>query len=332
MKHYCHNCGCEQKTKILSQKEVFTVKGDPIEVVSDILVCDECTEELFNEELDTKNLDRAYEAFRRKHKLLSPSEIKELRSRIGSGRMVATLLGWSQATLVRYENGAIPDAAHHDQLLRLKNDPALLETLYRQRGDRLSSREREKLEAKINNPNDILEGPMEYLNRVFKTFYVNGITNVEFDFEKLAALVQYFALVNQELVKTKLQKLLFYTDFLSVKRYGIQITGLPYIHHHYGPVPAHHDLIQWALDSLGVIEVKPYEGPLGGEIFEAKETPVMERLFTWEEIDVIHSVAGYFKSFTASRISDFSHSEEGYINTRQREIIPFSYSSSLKLD
>jgi len=332
MKHFCYQCDCEQDAIVISKRETFPVKGELIEVVSDVLTCSVCHEELFDEELDGKNLVRAYTEYRNKHKLLSPAQIKEIRSRFGSGRTVATLLGWSQASLVRYEGGAIPDVAHYDQLLRLRNDPEYIKTILKQRGHKLKDRERRKVEAAFD-PTSLSEtpDPVEYLDTVFQPIYLNGITNVEFDFEKLTALVQLFALLNQSLFKTKLQKLLFYADFLCYKRYEYQITGLAYIHHHYGPVPANHDLIQWALFTTGAIDVKPFDGPFGGEIIIALQEPD-KSLFNEEEFEVINTVAGYFKDFTATNISDFSHGEQGYNKTGFKEIISYSYASDLKLD
>lgn len=332
MKHFCYQCDCDQDAVVISKRETFKVKGEPIEVVSDVLICSVCHKEIFNEELDGKNLERAYVEYRNKHNLLSPTQIKEIRSRFGSGRMVSTLLGWSQATLVRYEGGAIPDAAHYEQLLRLKNDPEYIKTILKQRGHKITDRERRKVEAAfdLTSQVDILD-PVEYLDTVFQSIFLGGITNVEFDFEKLTAVVQLFALLNQNLFKTKLQKLLFYTDFLCYKRYGYPVTGLAYVHQHYGPVPAHHDLIQWALLTTGAIDVKPYEGPYGGEIIVALREPNKSQ-FIDEELEVINTVGGFFTDFTATNISDFSHGEQGYRETRFKEIISYSYASDLKLD
>jgi putative zinc finger/helix-turn-helix YgiT family protein len=331
LKHVCYQCACEQDAIVIKQRETFQVKGDPIKVVSDVLTCSVCHTELFSEELDSKNLERAYAEYRNKHNYLSPVQIKEIRSHFGSGRTVATLLGWSQATLVRYEGGAIPDASHHDQLLRLHDEPNYIKALIDQRGYKLKERERSKIKAAFNLTGFVdTPDPTEYLGTVFQPIYRDGITNVEFDFEKLTALVQCITW-RQDLFKSKLQKLLFYADFLCYKRYGYQITGLAYIHHHYGPVPANHDLVQWALVTMGAIDVKPSEGPFGGELIISLGEPDRS-LFNEEEIEVIDAVIDYFKDFTASKISEFSHGELGYSKTGFKDIISYSHASDLSLD
>jgi len=332
LKHVCYQCACEQDAIVIKQRETFQVKGDPIVVVSDVLTCTVCHEEIFSEALDSKNLERAFEEYRNKHNYMSPTQIKEIRRRFGSGRTVATLLGWSQATLVRYEGGAIPDASHYDQLLRLHKDPNYIKTLIEQRGHKLKDRERSKVEAAFIKT-DLAQtlDPVDYLDTVFQPIFRDGITNVEFDFEKLTALVQCFTWKTQDVFKSKLQKLLFYADFLCYKRYGHQITGLAYIHHHYGPVPANHDLVQWALVTVGAIDVKSSEGSFGGELMISLGEPD-RRLFNEEEIEVIEDVMGYFKDFTASKISEFSHSERAYSQTGFKDMISYSYASDLQLD
>jgi len=334
MKKYCYNCDCEQETKLIQKKESFPVRGEPIEVVSDVRICIVCKEELFDPELDEANLERAFSEYRKKHNLMSPSDIREVRSRFGSGRLVATLLGWSQATLVRYENGAIPNKAHHDQLLQLRDDPAYVKRLFEQNGNKLSKREQVRLtaliEQDISNQATQSFDPVEALNSMFNSFFKDGTTNTEFDFEKLANVVLFFAYYDR-LAKTKLQKLLFYTDFLSTKRYGKQIIGMPYVHHHFGPVPYNHDLVHSCLLISDVIDTKPIEGPYGGEIITASHSPNLS-FFSPEELDVLTTVSGYFKGFSANQISEFSHKEKGYIETSQKEIIPYSYSGSLLLN
>ena len=246
MKRFCYECNCEQDVTVVRKPEVFPVKGEPIEVISDVVTCDVCGEEIFDESLDEANLARAYQEYRHKHNYLSSAEIKDLRRSYGSGRTVATLLGWSQATIVRYKNGAIPELAHHDQLLLLKQDPNYIRELLERRGDKLKAQER---------------------NRLFRLL---------------------------------------------------------------GPVPAHLDLIQWALLTNGDIDVKPFEGPYEGEVIIASQEPDLT-LFSQEELEVINTVAGFFRDFTAAKITEFSHEEQAYTDTALRELIPFSYASTIKL-
>ena len=78
MRKYCEQCGKEAETKVVSKRESYNVCGELIEVDAQVLVCSECGEEFFCEELDNATLVSAYNEYRRKHKL-----IKERRQYIG---------------------------------------------------------------------------------------------------------------------------------------------------------------------------------------------------------------------------------------------------------
>ena len=81
MKKYCEECRREVDTKIVKKTEIYKVCGEAVEVEAQILVCIDCGEELYCEELDNATLINAYNIYRRKHKLLLPEEIKKIRGK-----------------------------------------------------------------------------------------------------------------------------------------------------------------------------------------------------------------------------------------------------------
>lgn len=86
MRKYCEECGREVETKVITKRESYDVCGESIEVDAQILVCAECGEEFYCEELDNATLIRAYNEYRRRHKLLLPEEIKRSESNMGLAR------------------------------------------------------------------------------------------------------------------------------------------------------------------------------------------------------------------------------------------------------
>ena len=82
MRKYCEECGKEVETKIITKKETYEIYGEQIEVNARILVCAECGEEFYCEELDNTTLVNTYNEYRRRHKLLLPEEIKQIRETI----------------------------------------------------------------------------------------------------------------------------------------------------------------------------------------------------------------------------------------------------------
>ena len=108
-------------TKIITKKESYNICGETIEVGAQVLVCVDCGEEFFCEELDNETLVVAYNEYRRKHKLLLPEEIKKIREQYGlSQRAFAKFLNWGDKTICRYENGSLQDKVHNSLLLFLR--------------------------------------------------------------------------------------------------------------------------------------------------------------------------------------------------------------------
>lgn len=100
MRKYCDECKKEVETKIITKRETYDVCGEAIEVDARVLVCAECGEEFYSEELDSATLVRAYNEYRRRHKLLLPEEIKKIREQYGlSQRSFAKLLNWGDKTI-----------------------------------------------------------------------------------------------------------------------------------------------------------------------------------------------------------------------------------------
>lgn len=130
---YCPKCDRERELNQVQRPETYPVKGEPITVLANVMVCPVCGTDVFDEDLDSQNLAAAYAQYRKRKGLLGPQDIKGIRDRYGlSQRGLAALLGWSHATVVRYETGAIPSIAHGEQLRRLAEDSSYAQNLLRE--------------------------------------------------------------------------------------------------------------------------------------------------------------------------------------------------------
>ena len=214
MMEYCDACGKEVETRIITRQETFKVCGEDITIDAQILVCAECGEELFCEELDSATLVNAYNEYRRKHKLLLPDEIKKIREQYGlSQRSFAKLLNWGDKTICRYENGSVQDKAHNSLLLFLR-EPENMRTYLTENEIALDERQKAKL---LDTVEKIEQDTESRVGRRFLELYFsknpceeNGFKG--FDYEKLCAMVLFFSHKSSELLKTKLMKLLNYSN------------------------------------------------------------------------------------------------------------------------
>jgi hypothetical protein len=65
-------------------------------------------------------------------------------------------------------------------------------------------------------------------------------------------------------LKTKLMKLLWYADFLIFKKYKRSISGAPYWHKEFGPVPVEHDTVLGCGTGLNLISINEKEDTSSG--------------------------------------------------------------------
>jgi putative zinc finger/helix-turn-helix YgiT family protein len=333
MKKYCEECGREVETKIIIRRESYDVCGETIDVDAHILVCAECGEEFYCEELDNTTLVTAYNEYRRKHKLLLPEEIKRIREQYGlSQRGFAKLLNWGDKTICRYENGSIQDKAHNSLLLFLR-EPKNMRTYLTENEVSLDARQKVKLLDTV----DKLEQDTEYrvghrfLNMFFSIAPCEENGFKAFDYDKFCAMVLFFAHKTSELLKTKLMKLLNYSDMIYYKENGISISGVRYAHLPYGPVPENFDILfgTMAADHIAHIEVVYDNGYEKHQV--VPECDIPEGILTVSELDVLTRIYEKFANFGSVDISNYSHKEKGYASTKKGEIISYAYAKDIQL-
>ncbi|UZQ82696.1 type II toxin-antitoxin system MqsA family antitoxin [Thermoanaerobacter sp. RKWS2] len=167
MKKFCPVCGKEQETEVIEKEEVSTVRGDEIKAFARIRVCSVCGEELFDEELEEENIQRVYDIYRKKHGILSPEEIKNIRESYGlSQRAFAKLLGIGEASIARYETGALPEKSLSNMIMLLK-DPKNMEKLLEKNEKALTPREKMRLLRRLEE----MKGDEENAVKISKELY-----------------------------------------------------------------------------------------------------------------------------------------------------------------
>lgn len=334
MRKYCEECGREVDTKIITKKETYEVCGEPIEVDAQILVCAECGEEFYCEELDNATLLSAYNEYRRKHKLLFPDEIKKIREQYGfSQRSFAKLLNWGDKTVHRYENGSIQDRAHNSLLLFLR-DPENMRTYLTENEVMLDDKQKAKLLKTVEK----LEQDSEYhAGRKIVNLFFGEMPSIEngfkpFDYEKFCAMVLFFAKKSAGLLKVKLLKLLNYSDMIFYQENGISMSGTRYVHLPYGPVPKNYDILfgMMEADNIAHIEVEFDNGYEKHQMIPDSEIP--EGALSEAELAVLDRIYEKFADFGSVEISNYSHKEKGYMSTKQGEVISYSYAKDIQLN
>lgn len=328
MKRLCPECGKITDWEEITKVEDFNIKDEHIEISVRIFRCPSCSSEFEDFNADSDPYRLAYDEFRRRKGLVFPSQIINFRKKYDlTQKELSGLLGFGDITLSRYENGALQDEAH-DQLLKFVLDPANLLKLVSQKPEIIATEKRTALVSKLE-----AERTIDFvLDEILAGNHSGILTgNREFSFDKLVNLIKYFTYQNS-VFKSKLMKLLFYADFKSFKETAQSITGLRYAHLPYGPVPDKHGFILASIlevDHTISMDLQSV-GDFIGEIIVSSE-PNAADIFSAEEETVIRSIHNQFVNYSAKAIEDFSHEEKGYKETKNGEIIAYSYANDLQI-
>lgn len=323
-------------SKIIKRKATYRIKGEPIEILEKVRTNLKNNEEIFDEELENKNLENIYNQYRKKHSLLTPNRIKETREKYGvSQRAFSRILGWGEVTIHRYETGALQDRAHNDALVLLES-PDNMKILLENNKNKINRKDyiniKENLQKLMKDDIDkTLEKNItkKYFNEILDEYC--GYS--QFNYEKLVNMILFFASEINRLFKTKLMKLLFYSDFVNFRDNTLSITGLKYIKNYYGPTPIKHELLLGELFEKYITYKIEYvktskDNVEEYEFIKSLEKPTMG-IFSQEEINSMNEVLNAFKHLTSEEITQFSHKEEAWTKSKNKEIISYEYAKNL---
>ena len=328
----CLSCRKDVVPEIESRIETFPVRGENIEVESQVAICPLCREDLSVEELDELTLKTAFGEYRLRHGLLSPDEITEVRKKYGlSQRAFSLVLGWGEITAHRYEAGSVQDAAH-DAQLRMAADPHNMALLLSANGHRLTGRQKLQLERALSGEQaGVAAGPGECSWPSIARRSVDEFSGFRaFDIDIFTEMVVYFASAPR-MFRTKLNKLLFYSDFLNFKQSAVSISGAQYLAFERGPVPQHYDWITETLEQQGDIRTLEWTyGEKSGDVFKSTRAADTS-IFTDSEFRVLAFVRDRFANATSKHLIDLSHAEAAYSKTASKKMISYHWAHELSV-
>jgi putative zinc finger/helix-turn-helix YgiT family protein len=332
---FCTECLEEVKTERISKKKTFKVKGENVEIVAHYYKCPQCNELMYDPDNPDENFELAYNEYRKRKGLLFPDQIAEVRKKYGlSQRQTAKLLGWSHATISKYESGVLPSPGH-STTLKLLSDPVNMLKILEGNKSNITNGEYKKIK---DNVQSILSSQRdEILNKKIEEHFEltpNKDTGFRmFSLEKLKEIVKYFALRDEKLYKVKLNKYLFYSDFLHFKKFTVSITGLKYVHIPMGPVPDDYELLFTLLtrEESGIVRSYfNFGGDYPAEKFEATEE-LNSNVLSEEELSTLNTVYSLLNDHNAAEVSEMSHKEEAWKETKQCQTISYEYAKDLSI-
>lgn len=206
-KKYCVYCNRDVDYVIKEITVPMDIKGIEFDYLANIAYCEECKEEIYVAELDDENVRRANRIYRDLQDIIQVNEIEMLLDKYDIGKKpLAKLLGWGEATIIRYINGLTPSREYSDRLKELLNNPYSMKDILIRNKARVSLIASKRLENRIN---EILE-PRADNDEEHSTFNVSKFFLNRIDPE-----------AGEVITHLKLQKLVYYVQAWNLAFFGI---------------------------------------------------------------------------------------------------------------
>lgn len=122
---------CGHTTTKATEVRQARYRGETVEVSSEFFRCESCNEEFVAPEQMRLHVRAVRNEIRKKHGLLSPERIAEIRHKLGLKQdELEELLGTGPKVVVRWESGKVIQGSGHDNMLRLlERDPNAIQQL-----------------------------------------------------------------------------------------------------------------------------------------------------------------------------------------------------------
>ena len=256
-----------------------------------------------------------------------------MRGRYGlSAAKMSEVLGFGANTYSNYEKGEMPNDSN-STLLNVANEPKDFKTIISKKENLFSENQLKTLYHKIEK---LFQE--QNICSIFNLIWGINASPNRFngykipDFKKFAHSVIFF-IKEPRISVTRLNKYLFYSDFLNFKNTGYSITGLSYAASPRAPAPNQYDYLYQLLNEKGYIEKE--DVPISDKDIFERYKPSLEfdkSFFNEDELNSMKNVFDKFQFLRTNEIIDLCHKEKAWIeNIANKHLISYQdYGFELK--
>ncbi len=307
--------------------ETKTFRKEEYVVYSRYYECEDTGRQFTTEEQDEQMFTELYNQYRTRHCIPFPDEIREMRERYGlSCQQMSAILGFGQNQWGHYEAGCMPSESNGKaiNMVRSKEGMLAMVDISRNEWDEAAyTKIRNKVACAADEPREDA-GHVYFYGKTERSLY-NGYTKT--DSGKLQCMVRMIVSMEKGGVpKTKLNKEMFYSDFLCYRRYRHGISGLEYRAIRYGAVPEHYETVY---DHVAGLERRIAGSDMEYELLCCDEPDVSA--LSEEEKGVINDVMSVLAGMKCSDVVRLNHEEDCWIKNRDSHgFIPYDEAFGLK--
>ncbi len=303
-----------EEMKLVREHATLPYRKDEFTIVYHAYECEKTKERFTNDELDLININQVHNLYREKYGIPFPEEIKKIREKYEvTAKKMSEILGLGTNAYRLYESGEIPSVSIGRLIASIKD----AEEFRRQiefSSHLLKESEYNKL---IKNVDLLIEIERNQWRKIQNEQYAYKTIDDSsgfklLDVDKVANVLAFFKRKGIVLYKTKVNKLLFYSDFLNYKRTGTSMTGLTYKAIPFGPVPVDFEKLFEEMYTDDMVDI---EQVLINYDYAEKLIPTMqfnEDLFNEIELKVLEDISSKFDGKNTNEIVEISHNEDAW--------------------
>ena len=324
-----------KEMKLTKERRSMDFRKETFEIVFHYYKCEDSGEQFTTTLLDEVNMNQVYNQYRDKFNIPFPDEIIRIREKYGlPATKMSEILGFGVNSYRQYEAGEMPSTANA-KLIQMIGAPKFFIDMVE-----LCATIDDKTKLKYIQKAQLLveERKRNIFNINFKEYLLgNHLADIYSGYrnpslEKFTEMVVFFA-EQMSPFKTKMNKLLFYADFLMFKLSCFSISGIRYKAINMGPVPNNFQSIFEYLaneDEIDIYTTEFHNGHTGEQFKSRKDRPFNAELFSETELDVLNKVATAFKSTSTNDIIELSHLENAWKeNEKGKSTISYEYAFEL---
>lgn len=320
-----------KEMKRVYEKRTWNFRGEQYEYEHIAWLCEDSGEQFTDDESDTAGFVQVTNQYRAKYGIPYTDEIIAVRQRYGiSAAKMSLILGVGINQYRLYEQGEVPSVSNGRMIRSIMNPKVMLEMVESSKNE-LSVSEYEKIISKVQT---IIASSEAYKMELYETRRLfttprgpeNGYAQLSLN--RLKNIMLYILNRCDEVWCTKMNKLLFYTDFMSYRERGMAMTGLSYHAIDFGPVPERWDRVYSEFPEVRQ-ELRQVGDFVGSVLIASEESDYS--MFTDAELKVLDSICTHFSKMSSREISRISHDEDAWLNHHDKhEHIPFDDAYMIK--
>lgn len=313
------------------EKCVWQFRGEKFSYYRTAWRCQDTGEQFTTDESDDAGYFQVTNQYREKYGIPFTDEIVATRERYAiSAAKMAQILGFGINQYRLYEQGEVPNVSNGRIIRSIMNPKVMLDMVESSRNV-LSPNEYNKITSKVLS---VINDSQNYKFTQYETQRLfsspRGADNgyAQISLVRLKNILLRILSKCNDVWCTKMNKLLFYIDFLSYRERGFAMTGLSYKAISFGPVPERWDKVYSEFPEIS--QNLQQAGDFVGSVLHT-DSPMDEGILSDADISIIDSVCSLLGNKSSRELSQISHDEDAWlINQNNHNRISFDNAFSLK--